>query len=87
MATQSTILTGYQIQSLFKNASPLYVRAFQNLFGFFQQLQSGAVIGASASTAPLNPGDLAFTALSNTQLKLQFMGSDGVIRSNTLTLS
>lgn len=41
---------------------------------------------ASFST-PVNNGDLTFEATSNTTIKLKFKGSDGIVRSATLTLS
>lgn len=40
-----------------------------------------------ASSTPVNNGDLTFEATSNTSLKLKLKGSDGVVRSVTLTLS
>jgi hypothetical protein len=41
----------------------------------------------AASSTPVSNGDLTFEATSNTSLKIKFKGSDGVVRSATLTLS
>ena len=40
-----------------------------------------------ASATPNNNGDLTFEATSNTSLKIKLKGSDGVVRSTTLTLA
>lgn len=39
------------------------------------------------SSTPVNNGDLTFEATSNTSLKIKYKGSDGTVRSTTLTLS
>lgn len=41
----------------------------------------------AASSTPVNNGDLTFEATSNTSLKIKYKGSDGTVRSTTLTLS
>ncbi len=41
----------------------------------------------AASSTPVSNGDLTFEATSNTSLKIKYKGSDGVVRSTTLTLS
>lgn len=41
----------------------------------------------SASSTPANNGDMTFEATSNTSINIKFKGSDGVVRSTTLTLS
>lgn len=41
----------------------------------------------AASVAPANNGDLVIQATSNTSLTFKFKGSDGVIRSGSITLS
>jgi hypothetical protein len=90
MATQPTVtsLTANQLKSLFgDNATPAAIIAFQKVFEFVNKISSKAVVGASTNASPVNPGDLSFTIVSNTQLKLQFMGTDNVVRSTTLTLS
>ena len=40
-----------------------------------------------STSNPVNNGDLIFEATSNTQLNVKYKGSDGVVRSATLTLS
>jgi len=44
-------------------------------------------IRPAASTAPAGIGEMVFQLTSNTSLVIKVMGSDGVIRSNTLTLA
>jgi hypothetical protein len=41
----------------------------------------------NASAAPSNNGDMMFELTSNTQLKIKVKGSDGVVRSTSLTLA
>jgi hypothetical protein len=41
----------------------------------------------AAAATPPNNGDLVFEATSNTALKIKFKGSDGAVRSATLTLA
>jgi hypothetical protein len=42
---------------------------------------------AFVGSAPTQNGQLTLVPVSNTQVKIQYKGSDGVVRSNTLTLS
>jgi hypothetical protein len=44
---------------------------------------ASAFVGA----APTQNGQLTLQAVSNTQVRISYKGSDGVVRSNTLTLS
>lgn len=44
-------------------------------------------ITPGASVTPVNIGDLVFEATSNTSVKIKLKGSDGVVRSVTLTLA
>jgi hypothetical protein len=54
---------------------------------------SGNVFGTNitltppSSVTPVSNGQLTFEATSNTQLKIKYKGSDGVVRSVTLTLA
>lgn len=45
------------------------------------------VLKPQVSATPNNPGDMVFQLTSNTALAVKVMGSDGVIRSVTLTLA
>lgn len=47
----------------------------------------GVVLLPPSSVTPSNNGDLVFEATNNTTLKLKYKGSDGTVRSATLTLS
>ncbi len=51
------------------------------------QVEGSLRFKPDASGNPVNNGDLIFEATSNTQLKIKLKGSDGVVRSATLTLS
>jgi len=42
---------------------------------------------AFVGQAPTQNGQLTLVPVSNTQVRIQYKGSDGVVRSNTLTLS
>lgn len=53
--------------------------AFQN--------PEAAVLRPAASASPDQPGDMIFQLTSNTSLVIKVMGTDGVVRSNTLTLA
>ncbi len=48
---------------------------------------SALVIEPTASATPTQPGNMVFQLTSNSSLVIKVMGSDGVIRSNTLTLA
>jgi hypothetical protein len=50
-------------------------------------LPSGLRLTLATTNAPLNNGELTVSAPSNTSLTFQLKGSDGVVRSNTLTLA
>ncbi|WP_333662712.1 hypothetical protein [Acinetobacter sp.] len=41
----------------------------------------------SANNTPVNNGEMTFEAVSNTSIRIKLKGSDGVVRSATLTLS
>lgn len=56
------------------DASPVY-------FG------GSCTIKPPSSITPVNNGDLTFEATSNTSMRIRYKGSDGVVRSATLTLS
>lgn len=45
------------------------------------------VINPAASQTPANIGELTFEATSDTSLTIKYKGSDGIVRSNVLTLS
>lgn len=53
------------------------------LTGWFTNI----VITPAASVTPVNNGDMTFQLTNNTTLVIKVKGSDGTIRSNTLTLS
>ena len=48
---------------------------------------AAVVIEPQASAAPARIGDMTFQATSNTLLTIKYMGTDGVIRSASLTLA
>jgi hypothetical protein len=48
---------------------------------------SNLTVTPSASVTPANNGQLTFEATSNTSLTVKYKGSDGVVRSNVLTLT
>lgn len=48
---------------------------------------AGAIFKPAASLTPENNGELMIEATSNTELTFKYKGSDGTVRSNTLTLS
>ena len=45
------------------------------------------LIQTPGTVDPANNGELAFTVVSNTSIKLKYKGTDGTVRSTTLTLS
>jgi hypothetical protein len=45
------------------------------------------VLEPASSATPSRPGEMVFQLTSNTALAVRVMGSDGVVRSATLTLS
>lgn len=47
----------------------------------------GLALHPGSSITPAANGDLVFEATSNTSFKIKYKGSDGTVRSNTLTLS
>jgi len=49
------------------------------------QLKRGSSILSSIS--PTNNGELVFEATSNTSITIRYKGSDGIVRSGTITLS
>lgn len=58
--------------------------------GHFEDLRDNQFKrGASilSSIVPTNNGELVFEATSNTTITLKFKGSDGTVRSGTITLS
>ena len=48
---------------------------------------SGLTLKPVASTTPANNGDLQIQATSNTSLTFKYKGSDGTVRSGSITLS
>ena len=52
----------------------------------FQSMES-VIIKPQASAVPNDPTDMVFELTSNTSLKIKVMGSDGTVRSATLTLA
>jgi len=46
-----------------------------------------SVLRPPALVTPTNIGDLSFQATSNTSLTFKFKGSDGVVRSGSITLA
>jgi len=48
---------------------------------------SKPLIQTPGTVDPANNGELAFTVVSNTSIKLKYKGTDGVVRSTSLTLS
>lgn len=57
------------------------------LGGMAFQDPKAVVLEPATSAAPARPGSMVFQLTSNTSLVIKVMGSDGVIRSNTLTLA
>lgn len=53
--------------------------AFQN--------PNAVVLEPQAGATPQRPGDMVFELVSNTSLKIKVKGSDGTVRSVTLTLA
>jgi hypothetical protein len=51
------------------------------------QVEGGISVKPLTSTNPTNNGEMVFELTSNTQLKIKVKGSDGVIRSASLTLA
>lgn len=51
------------------------------------QVNGGIRFRPQSSAAPINNGDLVFEATSNTELKIKLKGTDGVVRTATLSLS
>ncbi len=45
-----------------------------------------AIFQPPASTLPVNNGDLVIQATSNTSLTFRYKGSDGIVRSGSVTL-
>ena len=48
---------------------------------------NATVLEPQAAATPLRPGSMVFQLTSNTALAVKVMGSDGVVRSATLTLA
>ena len=48
---------------------------------------AGLVVAPPASNTPTSNGDMVFELTSNTSLKIKVKGSDGTVRSTTLTLA
>lgn len=51
------------------------------------QSPDGLVISPAATAVPPTAGDMVFQLTSNTSLVIKVKGSDGVVRSTTLTLA
>ncbi len=66
---------------------PNQVPTNQLLGGMAFQNPEGVVIKPAASAAPAQIGNMVFQLTSNTSLVIKVMGSDGVVRSSTLTLA
>ena len=60
--------------------SQIFQRLWQTLF-------RQPVFTIAASQDPINNGDLTIQATSNTSLTFNYRGSDGVVRSGSITLS
>lgn len=58
-----------------------------NGFRWQGSLSSGTNISLSSSVTPSNNGDLMFQATSDTSLTFKYKGSDGTVRSGSITLS
>ncbi len=67
------------------NANQLSANGMLGKMAF--QSPESVVIKPAATAAPAQPGSMVFQLTSNTSLVIKVMGSDGVIRSNTLTLA
>ena len=46
-----------------------------------------AIVHPAASATPVDNGDLVIQATSNTSLTFKYKGSDGTVRSGSITLS
>lgn len=64
------------------SASDLFSRLWQNTLS-----AQGPVLRPLPVQDPAKPGDLVIEATSDTTLTFKYMGSDGVTRSGTLTLT
>lgn len=58
-----------------------------NGFRFTGNFASGTTVLLASSVTPTNNGELMFQATSNTSLTFKYKGSDGVVRSASVTLS
>lgn len=54
---------------------------------FLNMYSQNIVLKPPASVTPANNGEMTFELTSNTQLKIKVKGSDGVVRSTSLTLA
>jgi hypothetical protein len=57
------------------------------LSGTAMTLATSLTLVPAVSETPATNGQLTFEATSNTQLRLRYKGSDGTVRSASLTLS
>jgi hypothetical protein len=57
------------------------------LGGLAFQNADALVLKPVASAVPMEAGDMVFQLTSNTSLVIKVKGTDGVVRSNTLTLA
>lgn len=68
-------------------SSPNQVPTNQLLGRMAFQDPDAVVLKPAASAAPAHPGSMVFQLTSDTSLVIKVMGSDGVVRSTTLTLA
>lgn len=66
---------------------PNQVPTNQMLGGMAFQNPESVTLKPPASAVPATVGDLVFQLTSNTSLVIKVKGSDGVVRSTTLTLA
>lgn len=66
---------------------PNQTPAAQQLGRMAYQDPEAVVLEPQASANPLRPGSMVFQLTSDTSLTVKVMGSDGVVRSASLTLS
>lgn len=67
--------------------APNQIPTNQHLGGMAYQSPRAVTIKPQASATPLEVGDLVIQATSNTSLTFKYRGTDGTVRSGSITLS
>lgn len=71
----------------FVGTDPNQVPSNQHLGGMAFQSPEAVTIKPQASAVPQELGDLVIQATSNTSLTFKYKGSDGTVRTGSITLS